>query len=257
MIRPASFCGVIGFKPTFGTVSTEGVKPYAAMLDTVGWYARSVEDAALVARVLDVSDEPIPDSPWPEGLRIGLCRTPYWDRGTAETRAALAEASRRLAEAAAVVTDIELGEEFAPLNEIRQTVMWALGRVSFLHLQRTAPDKISPGIRKSMERISNATLRVALDQAAALRPRFDAVAGGFDAMMTPSAPGEAPVGLASTGDSIFNGLWTLLHVPCISLPGLTGPHGMPVGIQLIGARYADARLLAVAQTVARLLRAPR
>ncbi len=74
--------------------------------------------------------------------------------------------------------------------------------------------------------------------------------------MTPSVPGEAPVGLVSTGDAIFNGLWTLLHVPCISLPGLTGPHGMPVGIQLVGARYADARLLAVAKTVARLLQTP-
>ena len=257
MIRPASFCGVVGFKPTFGTVSTEGVHPYAAMLDTVGWYARSVEDAALLAHVLEVSDEPMPAPPAPERLSIGLCRTPYWDRGTAETRAALAEASRRLAAAGAVVTELDLGDEFAPLNELRQTVMWALGRVSFLHLQRTAPEKLSPGIRKSMERISNATLRAALDQAAALRPRFDAAAGGFDAVMTPSAPGEAPVGLASTGDSIFNGLWTLLHVPCISLPGLTGPHGVPVGIQLIGARYADARLLAVAQTVARLLPAPR
>jgi len=153
------------------------------------------------------------------------------------------------------VTELELGAEFATLNDDRQTVMWAQGRVSFLHLQRTAPDKLSPGIRKSMERIGNAKLGAALDRVAELRPRFDAMASEFDAVMTPSAPGEAPVGVAFTGDAIFNGLWTALHVPCISLPGLTGPHGMPVGIQLVGARYSDARLLAVAQTVGRLLSA--
>ncbi len=177
MIRPASFCGVVGFKPTFGTVSAEGVKPYAAMLDTVGWYARLVDDAALLARVLEISDEPMPSPRAPEGLRIGLCCTPYWDRSLAETRAALAEARRRLTEVGAVVTELELGDDFATLNECRQTVMWAQGRVSFLHLQRTAPDRISLGIRKSMERIGNARLRAALDEAAALRPRFDAMAG--------------------------------------------------------------------------------
>jgi len=221
----------------------------------VGWYARSVEDAALLAHVLEVCDEPMPQPRALDGLRVGLCRTPYWDRSLAEVRAALAEASRRLTAAGAVVTELELGAEFATLNDDRQTVMWAQGRVSFLHLQRTAPDKLSPGIRKSMERIGNAKLGAALDRVAELRPRFDAMASEFDAVMTPSAPGEAPVGVAFTGDAIFNGLWTALHVPCISLPGLTGPHGMPVGIQLVGARYSDARLLAVAQTVGRLLSA--
>lgn len=143
MIRPASYCGVVGFKPTFGAVSNEGVKPYAAMLDTIGWYARSVEDAAMLARVLDVSDDPIPAPPSPERLHIGLCRTPYWGRAMPETRTVLTEASRRLSEAGAVVTDVELGEDFARLDELRQTVMWAQGRVSFLHLQRRMPDRIS------------------------------------------------------------------------------------------------------------------
>jgi Asp-tRNA(Asn)/Glu-tRNA(Gln) amidotransferase A subunit family amidase len=253
VIRPASFCGVVGFKPTFGAVSTEGIKRYAATLDTLGWYARSVEDVALLARVFDVSDDPIPAPPSPEMLRIGICRTPYWEAARPETQAALAEAGRRLSDGGAVVTDLTLGAEFSVLNEIRQTVMWAEGRVSFLDLHHIVPNKISPGIRKSMERIGNKRLCAALDHAATLRPVFDASARAFDAVITPSAPGEAPVGLAFTGDSIFNGLWTLLHVPCINLPGLTGPQGLPVGIQLVGARYADAHLLAVAQTVVGLL----
>ena len=108
-----------------------------------------------------------------------------------------------------------------------------------------------------MSRIDDKHLCAALDAAAALRPAFDEIARRFDAVLTPSAPGEAPVGLASTGDSIFNGLWTLLHVPCISLPGLTGPHGLPLGVQLVAPRYSDSRLLGVAalrrEAVARLI----
>lgn len=253
MIRPASYCGVVGFKPTFGTVSTEGIKRYSPTLDTLGWYARSVADVRLVARVLDISDEEFPEPPDPGRLRIGMCRTPYWDASLPETREAWEETARRLACAGAQVTELELGPQFEALNEIRQMVMWAEGRTSFLDLERTAPDRISPGIRKSMQRISNRRLRDALDCAASLRPILDAEIGSLHAVVAPSAPGEAPTGLASTGDSIFNGFWTLMHVPSINLPGLTGPSGLPVGIQLVGARYADATLLAAAETVASLL----
>ena len=252
-IRPAAYCGVVGYKPTFGTVSTEGVKRYAVTLDTLGWYARSVEDAALLAHVFEVSDRPIPEPPPARSLRIGMCRTPYWDDGRPETQAAFLETGQRLSDAGAEVKEIELGAAFSNLDEMQRIVMWAEGRVGFLDLQHTAPDKISPGIRKSMERIGNERLCAALDGAATLRPVFDALANEFDAIVTPSAPSEAPVGLASTGDSIFNGFWTLLHVPCINLPGLSGPAGLPIGVQLVGPRYADADLLAVARTIGDLL----
>jgi len=253
IIRPASFCGVVGFKPTFGTLSTEGVKHYAPTLDTVGWYARSVADVALLARVLEVSDQQIPKSLPLRGLCIGAWRTPYWAASSPETRDALAEAKRRLCDAGAIVAEVEFGEDFLALDELTRIVMRGQGRISFLHLDRTAPDKISATIRKGMERMSSDQLCAALDRAAALRPAFDTVARRFDAVMVPSAPGEAPIGLASTGSWIFNGLWTLLHVPCVNLPGLTGPHGLPVGIQLVAPRYADAHLLTVAQTVSDVL----
>lgn len=253
LVRPASFCGVTVIKPTFGTLSMEGVKRYAPTLDTMGWYARSVEDLQLLARVFGISDEPEPEAPAAESLHIGVCRTPYWQSSLPETRAALAEAGRRLSDAGAIVTELELGPDFSDLNEHRQTVMWAEGRVSFLELECIAPDKISPGIRKSMEPISKRRLCTALDCAALLRPAFDAIATRYDAILAPSAPGEAPAGLASTGDAIFNGFWTILHVPCINLPGLTGTHGLPVGVQLVGQRYGDAKLLAVARTISALL----
>jgi Asp-tRNA(Asn)/Glu-tRNA(Gln) amidotransferase A subunit family amidase len=255
LIRPASYCGVVGFKPTFNTVSTEGVKRYCATLDTLGWYARSIEDVELIAQIFEISDEPRQRPPEAQSLRVGFCGTPYLEAARPETRVALMETKERLVRAGASVVDIELDERYANLNECRQTVMRAEGRVSFLDLERTRPGKISPGIRETIKRVENRTLRSALDHAAALRPAFDELASNFDAIVTPSATGEAPPGLESTGDSIFNGLWTLLHVPCINIPGLTGPLKLPVGIQLVGPRYADARLLAAAQTISDLLQA--
>jgi len=255
VIRPGAYCGCIGFKPTYGTVSTEGVKLFSSTLDTVGWYARTVADIRLVAGILEIADDQFPQAPAPSSLRIGVCRTPYWDRALPATRGAIEEAARRFAKAGAKVEDAELDPAFADYNELKEIVMRAEGRFAFLNLQRAYPEKLSPGIRKRMDRIPNRKLREALDKAASLRPVFDRFAGGYDAILTPSTTGEAPIGLESTGDPIFNGMWTLLHAPCLTLPGLTGPEGLPVGVQLVGPRYADGALLAVAETTASLLQA--
>ena len=132
MIRPASYCGVVGFKPTFNTVSTEGVKRYSSTLDTLGWYARSIEDVELIARIFEISDEPWQPQPKAEALRVGFCGTPYLEAAGPETREALAETRERLVRAGASVTKIQLDEKYANLNECRQIVMRAEGRVSFL-----------------------------------------------------------------------------------------------------------------------------
>ena len=195
IIRPASYCGVVGFKPTFNTVSTEGVKRYSGTLDTLGWYARSVEDVELIARIFEVSDESQRRPLQAEALRVGFCGTPYLEAAGPETRAALTETRKRLIRAGATVADIELDEKYANLNECRQIVMRAEGRVSFLDLERTQPEKISPGIRETMKRVENRALCSALDHAAVLRPAFDELARNFDAIVAPSAPGEAPSGL--------------------------------------------------------------
>jgi len=128
--------------------------------------------------------------------------------------------------------------------------MRAEGRFAFLNLQRAYPEKISPGITKRMTRIPNRDLLKALDKAAELRVRFDALAGRYDAILTPAANGPAPVGLAYAGDPIFNGMWTLLHVPCLTMPARVDAGAMPVGLQLVGPRFGDARLLGVAETIA-------
>ena len=127
--------------------------------------------------------------------------------------------------------------------------MRAEGRVAFLHLHKMAPDRLSPGIKARMGRNDDLLLRKALDDAAMLRIAFDKATEPFDAVLTPAATGVAPEGLAYAGDPIFNGLWTLLHVPCLSLPVMTGENDLPIGLQLVGPRFADARVLAAARGI--------
>ena len=249
VIRPGAFCGVFGFKPTYGTVSAEGIKLFSLTLDTVGWYGRSVADIALVASVLEISDEAAPPRALSQ-LRIGICHTPYWERAEPEMRAAIETAAQRLRDAGAKVENAELDSDFDTINDLKETIMRAEGRFAFLNLQRAYPEKISPGITKRMNRIPNRDLLRALDRAAELRVRFDALAARYDAILTPAANGPAPLGLAYAGDPIFNGLWTLLHAPCLTMPARVNAGAMPLGLQLVGQRYGDTRLLAAAETIA-------
>ena len=253
MIRPGSFCGVLAFKPTWATLSPEGAKLFSVSLDTIGWYARSVADITLLAEVFEIADAPVPAPPPVRSLRLGVCRTPYWDRASPAMQRAFAAAVQRLHAAGATIVDAELGPDFAAINDLKEIVMRTEGRAAFLDLWKSHPTLVSPGIRARMERTSDRRLRDAQDAAALLRIGFDRMADALDAVLTPAAPGIAPEGIAQAGDPIFNGLWTLLHTPCLSLPVLQGENGLPMGLQLVGARYGDARLLAAAETVTSVL----
>ncbi|PVE22175.1 amidase [Microvirga sp. KLBC 81] len=255
LIRPASFCGIFGMKPTFGTVSTEGAKRFSSSLDTIGWYARSLEDLALITEVFEVSDESLPPPPPLHSVKLAWCRTPYWGRATAGMQAAFEAAVAALQSAGAALTELDLGEAFADVNDLKEWIMRAEGRVAFLNLQRTVPHLLSPGIRARMERTQDRLLLSALDRAALLRMEFDRAAAPFDAVITPAATGIAPEGLSFAGDPIFNGMWTLLHVPCITLP-LLEVSGLPMGLQLVGPRYNDGKILAAAATVWGILSSP-
>lgn len=249
-IRPASFCGVAAMKPTFGTVSREGAKLYSITLDTIGWFGRSVADLGLVADVLAAARRPWTPLAGVRGLRIGLCRTPYWDVATAASRAAVEDAARRLAEAGAIVEDATMPEGAEGLNGWQNTIMRGEGRAAFLPEYRNAFALLHQDFRDRVEDADNITpekLRDALDATAAFRPRFDAFAAGYDALLTPAAVGEAPpLVLNTTGDPTFSRLWSVLHVPCVAIPWATGPAGLPIGIQFVAPRYRDAELLAVA-----------
>jgi Asp-tRNA(Asn)/Glu-tRNA(Gln) amidotransferase A subunit family amidase len=250
VIRPASFCGVFGMKPTWGAVSAEGAKLFSVTLDTIGWYARSLDDIALLADVYEISSEtPAPAA----GTKLAYCQTPYWDRASAETQAAFHATLAKVRAGGASVTELKLRDEFSKINDLKERVMRAEGRVAFLNLHHKAPDKLSPGIKARMGRTDDRLLRQALDDAAMLRIEFDRIAEPFDAVLTPAVTGVAPEGLAYAGDPIFASLWTLLHVPCLSLPVMSGEKGLPIGLQLVGPRYADARVIAAAGRILEVL----
>ena len=257
-IRPASFCGVAGMKPTFGTVPVEGMKPYAPSLDTVGWMARCVADLALVARAFRIDRGDGGDS----GLRgrIGFWRTPYWEAAGPDTRQALEETAAALRAAGIEVSEVSAPEGAERLNEAQDVIMHGEGRTAFLSEYLRWPRELHAEFVAEVENsrgIDGAALARAADYLAALRPRFDRAMEDYDAWLVPAVPGEAPAGLSSTGDAVFNRLWTGLHAPAVTLPGFTGTHGLPVGIQLVAGRFRDVRLLATAARVEEVLAARR
>ena len=254
MIRPASYCGVWAIKPTWNLLSNEGAKRYSATLDTIGWYARSAADLGLVYDVFDLETEAPPPFRV-AGARIALCRSPVWDQAEPATRNALGEAGELLRAAGATVVDLELPASFANLAEVQNLIMRAEGRAAFLSEYRAHYDLSDPTLREEVENVdgfTRAQLLAAYDQAAACRPQFDRIAAEFDAVLTPSAVGEAPVGLAATGPWAFNAMWTLLHVPAVNIPGFAGPNGLPVGLTATGPRFADRKVLAAAEAIGRV-----
>lgn len=254
VIRPASFNGVYGYAPTYGLVSLEGVRPFAPSLDTIGWFARSVSDLTMVARLFRLIGAELTPTHEVRRLKIGLCRTPLWEHAETASREVLIAAARRLEAAGATVSEVELPPAFDGLAEAQRVVMNGEGDASFLPEYLGAHVLLAADFRDKVENTAGVgpETRIASHTLAnTCRPTFDALFGeGLDALLTPASPGEAPLGLHATGDSIFNGLWTLLHVPCIAIPAGRGPHDLPIGVQLVGPRFGDGRLLSMAQALA-------
>jgi Asp-tRNA(Asn)/Glu-tRNA(Gln) amidotransferase A subunit family amidase len=251
-IRPASFCGVFALKPSWGAVSREGVKIYSVTLDTISWFSRDLDDLGLLCDVFDIVDDAPVVVPAVAGLRIALCRSPFWAEAEAGTPEALEHAAEKLRLAGAAVTVLDLPPEFEPLGEMQRVVMHSEGRAAFLSLSKTHPHLLHDDFFSRVENrdgYTRADLTAAYDHAGRCRTTFDAIAAGYDAVLTPSAKGEAPPG-RYPGDAVFNRMWTLLHVPCVNVPSCPGPNGMPVGVTLVAPRFHDRRLLAVAGVVA-------
>jgi amidase len=242
VIRPAAFCGVIGFKPTHGLLPLEGIHPLAPSLDTLGFFVRAVDDIPPILSVLSGSTYgPIrPGKP-----RLAFCRTEAWPRGSPAMREATERAARALG-----AREIELGPAFAGLIETQIAIMGAEGAQS---LRDKPESQLSPKLREFIAagaKVTPERLGAARDQAERCGRELDAILGGIDAIVTPAAPGEAPVGLGATGDPIFCRIWTLLGTPCISLPLLRASGDLPMGLQVVGRRGHDAELLAAAAFIA-------
>jgi Asp-tRNA(Asn)/Glu-tRNA(Gln) amidotransferase A subunit family amidase len=250
LIRPASFCGVYAMKPTWNAVSAEGVKLISTTLDTVGWYGRSVADLALLADTFALQDDEPSSFQTVAGARILIDATAY--KADAASLNALAQAAQSLEAAGARIVRRDLFEIFTPLDGMWEIVSRSEGRTAFLDLARLYPHLLHQEFMKRANNIGGFTrseLVRAYDTAARCRVQFDRIAGDFDAVLTLSAPGEAPEGRVQ-GDNSLNRDLTLLHVPCINIPAGLGPNRMPIGLTLTGPRYRDRHLLAVAAGLA-------
>lgn len=257
VIRPASFCGVYGFKPSFGAISRSGVLALSRLLDTVGVFGRTVEDIALAAEPLFGFDERDPDTHLrarqhlvsvaseepPLAPNFAFVKSPVWDRAEPDTREGFAELAEALGEQC---DEVELPAPFDDAVRWHRTVMCADLAKSLASIYDNGKDRLSDVLCAMIEE-GQQCLAVdynrARDMIEVLDAGLEQIFNRYDAIITPAAPGEAPEGLETTGDPIFCSLWTFVGLPAVSLPLLQGSSNLPIGVQMIGERNGDARLL--------------
>jgi amidase len=253
-IRPAAFCGVFGYRPTWGDLRLSGVMEASGSLDTLGLIARSIEDCALLRDVLlGVDPRPLPaEVPKP---RIGFCRTALWEHAEASTQRLLEDAASRLASAGARVKDAVLPPAFSRIPDAHRAVSSFEFTRNFTweieHRWNDISERLRSGRLKDGSSCTFERYREGREFLAGCRHALDQFFENYDILLTLAAAGEAPVGLTSTGDARFCALWTSTHVPALTIPVLRGPNGLPVGMQLVARRDRDRELFAYAQWVQR------
>jgi Asp-tRNA(Asn)/Glu-tRNA(Gln) amidotransferase A subunit family amidase len=269
MIRPASFCGVVGFKPTHGLIGRTGVLRHNPWLDTIGTYGRTVEDAALLADALaghDPGDAQTRPAAPPQILGTALTeppvtpalafvKTPAWDKAEPATQEAFAELVAELGKAC---EEVALPEIFAEGFGAQRRLMYVGFAKNLAGYYDRGKDATSEIFRAAFEEGRDVTAvdyLKAVDWRDALNEGLEPLFEKFDAIVTPAASGEAPVGLQATGDPSFCTLWSLCGTPAVSLPLLQGPNGLPVGVQLVGRRGYDGRLMRTARWLVRRIAA--
>lgn len=267
MIRPASYCGVVGFKPSHGRISRHRVLRQSPPLDTVGVFARTVEDVALISETVMVFDERDPHmrvggrpkmletarSEPPVEPDIAFVKSPVWDQADADIHGAFEELVAHLTER---VEEVTLSETFGYVYDWHKTIMEADLAKNFLVDEQKGRDKISKTLCEMMDRGKTYTAvayNQAVDHVAVLNNLLEEVYEKYDAILTPATTGTAPKGLESTGSPVFCTLWTYCGLPAVSLPLLQGSNGLPIGVQLVGRKGDDARLLRTARWLAESL----
>ena len=265
VIRPAAFCGVLGFKPTHGLIPRHGMLTLSRTLDQVGVFARTVHDLALLAGQLVGYDERDPDTrprariPFAEVAAeepplppmFAFVKTPHWERADEETKEAFGELIEHLGDR---VEEVELFPSAAEAWQWHETIMEAEMAANLEREWKEGRDRLSDSLRAQLERGREVRAVDYQRAVARIRPIHESFVELFeqryDAILTPAAPGTAPKDLASTGDPSFCTLWTLCGMPAVSLPLLQGTNGLPLGVQLVGPRDGDARLLRTARWLA-------
>jgi len=264
VIRPAAFCGVYGFKPTHGLIPRGGIMKLSRTLDHVGLFARTLEDIALLAEQLVGHDLRDPDTrprarvpfaavaaeepPLPPFL--AFVKGPAWERASEETKEAFAELVSALGDR---VVEVELPHSAAQALDWHRTIM-AAEMAANLDLEwERGRERLSEPLRKLLaagREVAALDYQRACARIAAINEGFEEIFERCDAIVTPAAPGTAPKGLESTGDPSFCSLWTLCGMPALNLPLMRGENGLPMGLQLVGRRDNDARLLRTARWLA-------
>lgn len=265
VIRPASFCGIVGFKPTYGAIPRAGVLVQAPSLDTIGVFARSVEDAALAAEVLygqDPRDRATTLRPLPRLLEtasadpplaptLAFVRPAGWGEIEADTLAALDELEQALGESA---ERVDLPPPFENAMRLHETVHMAEFAKCYHRYESRGRDRLDATTQAALDdgrRVLARDYLAARDWQDVLHDALEPLFGRFDAIVAPAAPGPAPAGLGSTGNGAFNGPWTYCGTPAVTLPLFEAGNGLPMGAQLVGPRGDDARLLRTARWLAR------
>jgi Asp-tRNA(Asn)/Glu-tRNA(Gln) amidotransferase A subunit family amidase len=254
-IRPAAYCGAHAFKPSYRRIPVSGVKLIAPSYDTLGIISRSVDDLALLDAVLSgeragrLRDQPI------ETLRVAYCETPFWPQADKSTHRALKEVAASLQHAGARVTQVELPPEIVTLSEgfyivVSAEAVWSLGReyrenkelISSVMRRLIGQGAVMDGDRIQEIRRVQTICSIEVDRI------FDR----YDVVLTPAGPGEAPRG-RGLGNNEFNRMWTAMHLPCLTLPVGRGANGLPIGVQLVGRRGDDRRLLMIGKQIEKIV----
>ena len=261
MIRPASFCGTVGFKPSYGLISRQGILKQSPFLDQVGVYTRSIEDAALLAEVLIATDNhdkatdrtiiapallQISQQPPPVKPKFAFIKTAAWQKTNTDTQAGFEQIIELLNDSVDV---IDLHPDFDLVWDYLKTVNEVEIATYYDSIYQRGREIISDGLISQIERGQQITAQDYLNakhQREQLNQHLNQLFFTYDALITPSATGEAPNSLNSTGDPSFCTTWNFCGVPAINLPLLHGESGLPIGVQLVGQQYDDARLLRTA-----------
>ena len=262
VLRPASYNGVVGFKPTFGRVSRYGVIPVSWSLDHVGWMARSVEDAALLMQVMAVADpnEPItvglPADDFMAGLashsapRIGLIRRFFYDNSNEETRKHTDGIVDQLSRAGATIEEIPLPDSIDTAMEDQRTIMAVEGAAFHQPMYERQSQDYQPKLREMLRQglaTDGQTYSRALERRQQFTAEMQALAGKSDVLLTPSTPTPSLPDITNTGNTMFQGPWTSCGLPVITIPSGLAASGMPFGIQLASAPFSEPKLLAAAR----------
>ncbi|SAL21901.1 glutamyl-tRNA [Caballeronia sordidicola] len=265
VVRPAAYCGVVGYKPTYRNIATEGVHPLAASLDHVGFFARSVEDIAVAHALFvegahDVLDD---ETSWrkhfgaaPE-IRLGVIRTPFWDDLIAPHQRDNFDASlQRLRDGGAQIVEVELAADLRAMREATLTILAVEAYRAIGHIGERAPALVREQMRALLAQGAAtplSTYQDALMLQATVRAQSVALLQGCDALLTVPASGEAPAGHADTGDARFCAPWSFVGAPAMNLPSGWSEAGLPLGLQIVGAMHEDMKLLRLAASIQTML----